>query len=244
MSKAREPVKNQSFCNWFLFFHVFLRDVVMYKSQSSLSFFLWCTQTNKQTNSRTCYCHLEEELQGEASLLCGTSKLHHDGGNTSVSCAVSMTPLKAKSHTSGSVSWRAREGVGGKLGYRAILAQLMALCRKRYSLAKLVSRFQVVGLNLLLVEFFLINLLGRGGGGGFCLPVLLYIYIYICSQGLCPRRSQFVCLVIFSVLILSFPSPPLLAWAFVFPFPLVGWLFKPIVKVGPFLLLVARVRPS
>jgi hypothetical protein len=80
---------------------------------------------------------------------------------------------------------RGREGGGGKLGYRAILAKLMALCRKRFSLAKLASRFQVVGLNLLVVGFFLINLLGRCGGGGFCLPVLLYtkiyIYIYICS---------------------------------------------------------------
>jgi hypothetical protein len=135
MSKAREPVKNQSFCNWFLFFHIFLRDVVMYKTQSSLSFFLSLVQAskqaNKQTNSRTCYCHLEEELQGEASLLCGISKLHHDGGSTSVSCAVSMTPLKAKSHTSGS----------GAHGGR--------------------------------------NLLGRGGGGGFCLPVLPYIYIFV-----------------------------------------------------------------
>jgi hypothetical protein len=57
MSKAREPVKNQSFCNWFLFFHIFLRDVVMYKTQSSLSFFLSffgaSKQASKQTNKQT-----------------------------------------------------------------------------------------------------------------------------------------------------------------------------------------------
>jgi hypothetical protein len=53
MSKAREPVKNQSFCNWFLFFHIFLRDVVMYKSQSSLSFFLSLVHASKQASKQT-----------------------------------------------------------------------------------------------------------------------------------------------------------------------------------------------
>jgi hypothetical protein len=81
----------------------------------------------------------------------------------------------------------------------------MALCRKRFSLAKLVSRFQVVGLNLLVVGFFLINLLGRGGGGGgFCLPVLLYIYIYIYIYIFVLRGCALVGVNLFALLFLVF----------------------------------------
>ncbi len=43
-----QKLKNQSFCNWFLFFHIFLRDVVML----FLSFFLSFVHANKQSRKQ------------------------------------------------------------------------------------------------------------------------------------------------------------------------------------------------
>lgn len=63
---------------------------------------------------------------------------------------------------------------------------------------------------------------GSGAHGG-------YIYILTGLVGV-----NLFCPVIFSVTVLSFPSPPLPALAFVSAFPLLGKLFKPIVKSGSF----------
>jgi hypothetical protein len=111
--------------------------------------------------------------------------LHDDGGSTSAPVSHELcqhdTTKREIAHQRQRCSWRAQEGERGVERNSPIVQFLHALCRKRFSLAKLASRFQVVGLNLLIVGFFKINLLGRGGGD-FCLPVLLYIYILVWAR--------------------------------------------------------------